>query len=617
MRTTSSILIRLASLAMVLAGPVSRAQVISLGGRPVIPVDALTEDDESEVTFKAVGRSWGGQLAGIVQRSAQNGTALVPLGTPGFPGEVAHGQGPNAGLPGPDTQVNDPALDNIVQFPPSLRTRPFENSIQSETSLVNHGRDLVVGYNSLAGITLENFPPSGIFITRLLASAYSISHDGGATWKSGFVPPVSQDVPFTFGDPSLASDRQGRILYASLGTDASFNPAVIVNVSEDQGDTWTQATVVAVDPGSDKDWIAIGPDPRHPTRDNAYVTWTHFNDPGTGVGQAELWFSRSTDGGASWSAPRALFAPVDDGVNSSVLQFTNPVVDPVDGRLYIPFLHLSHGDADNVRMLVSDDGGDSFHLVAFAAPGAVDTFAFPNVSPGTFTDCTRGGIRAVLHQGPSVATGRFGLPVYAQATRIVSQPSAAAVGGRIVIALNSSTSPALGDPAAGSSIRVLYSADGGNTWATPLTVAPSTTATPHHIHPAITLDALGLIAWVAYYAQGSDERLRTEIARIQLTGNHLTLRDVSPLSSVSFDLTPSNVLVRRSPVQTSNYDQVFVTCYDLGEYMAVQAGPFLDTRNRVSAAWGENRRSWTGPPGSVAPYTHAQPDVFFGRVSAR
>jgi hypothetical protein len=34
----------------------------------------------------------------------------------------------------------------------------------------------------------------------------------------------------------------------------------------------------------------------------------------------------------------------------------------------------------------------------------------------------------------------------------------------------------------------------------------------------------------------------------------------------------------------------------------------------VVAAWGDNRNTWTGPPGSAAPYTHAQPDVFFGRV---
>jgi len=32
------------------------------------------------------------------------------------------------------------------------------------------------------------------------------------------------------------------------------------------------------------------------------------------------------------------------------------------------------------------------------------------------------------------------------------------------------------------------------------------------------------------------------------------------------------------------------------------------------AAWGDNRNTWTGPPGSAAPFTHAQPDVFFTRA---
>src|SRR5712692_7501980 len=44
-------------------------------------------------------------------------------------------------------QINDPALDNIQTFP---GTRPFELSIQSETSMVTFGRNVVVGYNSSA-----------------------------------------------------------------------------------------------------------------------------------------------------------------------------------------------------------------------------------------------------------------------------------------------------------------------------------------------------------------------------------------------------------------------------------------------------------------------------------
>ena len=39
--------------------------------------------------------------------------------------------------------------------------------------------------------------------------------------------------------------------------------------------------VVALDPGVDKDWIAVGPDPKVSSRDNIYVTWDSYDQSGT------------------------------------------------------------------------------------------------------------------------------------------------------------------------------------------------------------------------------------------------------------------------------------------------------------------------------------------------
>lgn len=599
-----------AGLAWALAALPARAQPISIGGKLVIPAEdfAVDGDDELDATIKGSILSHGGQAARSLQKAIRNGSAFMPVKGIPISGTVSRGHDSAAGAVGSNTQVNDPALDHVVDFRPTVNTRPFEFSIESETTIINHGKNIVVGYNSSAGSVVEFFPGFGLAFTQLFFTAFSVSHDGGKTWKSGFAPPASPDSPFTFGDPAMASDRHGNIFYASLGTDPAGNSSVNVNKSSDNGDTWTAATVVAVDPGSDKEWIAIGPEPKSFSRDNLYITWTHFSDAGS-----ELWFSKSVDGGNTW-ATKTLFVPVDDGVNSSFLQFTNPVVDPLSGRLYIPFLHFSDGNSDNVRLLVSDDGGDTFNFVAFNVPGAPDAFAFPNVTPGALNDCTSGGIRNVLHQGPSVATGRFGTFVYTQATRLISQPSAAVFGGRFLFALNTSTSPIFGDPSAGSEIRVIFTKDGGKKWADPLTIAPSTAADPQHVHPAVTLDALGLTAWVGYYAQQSNEQLRTDIARLQVTGNKVKLRDTEHLSTVSFDLTPSNVPLSLSPLNTTNYDRVVAHCYDIGEYMSVQSGAFFDSDNRVSAAWGDNRQRWTGPSGSAAPFEHAQPDVFFRRI---
>jgi hypothetical protein len=588
---------------------VAHAQV-TVGGRIVIPAEdfALFADDEDSVSVKGgVGiRSAGGQAAQLL-RGAVPASSLPP-GVP-VSGQKSSGNSGKKTV-GPSVQVNDPALDYITTFPGL--TRPFEFATQSETSTVSMGQDVVVGYNSSAGSVVEFFPGFGLAFTQLLFSAYSVSHDGGQTWTSNFVPPVSPNAPFTFGDPSLAADRNGNIFYASLGTDAfGDHNTIIINKSTDKGSTFAAAQVVVVDDGSDKEWIAIGPDPKTPSRDNIYITWTSFQATGS-----ELRLARSIDGGATWTT-KQLFAPVDDGINSASIQFSNPVVDATSGRLYVPFLHFSNGDADNVRVLVSDDGGGTFHFLAFNIAGAVDKFAFPNVTPGALNDCRGGGIRNALHQGPATA-GRFGLSQWAQATRLISQPTAAAERGRFVFAINSSTSPFFADASAGSLIRVVLSPDGGASWTAPLTIAPSTVADPQHVHPSLALGQNGNRVWVGYYVQQSDEKLRTDLATLHVDGKKLRLDQTTGLSNVAFDLTPSNIT--RTATTTTNFDRTVTTCYDIGEYMSVAArvrgGSDTDG---VVAAWGDNRNTWTGPspppaPGSSAPGTHAQPDVFFGRV---
>lgn len=600
----SGLAVALALLAGALAPGGAAAEPVRLNGRIVLPVDEGPAFDagEADATIKGNVRSPGGELLRSLLRPGQGGAQLLG---PAVRALDTRGQGGGEGdlL---NSQVNDPDLDRIVAFDPAVVvTRPFEFSTQSETSLVARGRHVVVGYNSSAGAEVEFVPGFGLAFTRLLFSGFSTSHDGGRTWRSGFVPPVSPDSPFTFGDPALAMDRRGNVFYASLGTDAAGNGAVIINRSTDFGDTWSDAAVVAVDDGSDKEWLAIGPDPRVRSRDNLYVTWTSFrsNDAGQTV-SAELWLARSTDGGATWQS-RPVFAPTDDGRNSAFIQFSNPVVDRSTGRLYLPFLHFSNEDADNVRVLVSDDGGGTFSFLRFDVPGAVDAFAFPNVTPGLLNDCRGGGIRSALVQGADQGGGRAGFPQFKQATRLVSQPAAAAADGRFAFAINSNRSPFFGDSSLGSDIRLVFSRNGGRTWAPTATIAAATRADPQHVHPSISMNREGSEGHVAFYVQQANGQLRVDAASLRF-GAGVRFSSVARLSTRSFDLTPSNVV--RTPTATTNYDRAIVACYDIGEYLSVSG----DDDGNTLAAWGDNRNTWTSPPTSPAAGTHAQPDVFFG-----
>lgn len=475
------------------------------------------------------------------------------------------------------------------------------------------GRHIVVGYNSSAGAEVQFFPGFGLAFTRLRLSGFSTSHDGGRTWSSGFVPAVSANAPFTFGDPSLAIDQRGNIFYTSLGTDAQgVNGTVIINKSSDHGTTFGAAAVVAVDNGSDKEWLAIGPDPFVPSRDNIYVTWTSFaaDAAGNTVG-SELWLARSTNGGHTFSTQR-LFAPTDDGTNSAFIQFSNPVVDEGTGRLYVPFLHFSDVDADNVRVLVSDDGGQTFRFLAFNIAGAVDAFAYPNVTPGQLNDCAGGGIRNALVAGADQGGGRAGLPRFKQATRLISRPHAAAARGVFAFVINSSTSPFFGDPSAGSEIKVVVSGNGGRTFKHAFRVAASTRTDPQHVHPFLLMSPQADTLTISYYVQQADERLRTDVATLGIgTDGHVLSKRVAPLSNTSFELTPSNVV--RTLTATTNFDRTIVACYDIGECQTLTQARSFEAGD-VIAAWGDNRNTWTSPPDSPAAGTHSQPDVFSATV---
>jgi hypothetical protein len=531
-----------------------------------------------------------------------------------------------AGPSGPDVQVNDPSLDHIQVFPNSdtygYQSPDWEFATQSETTLAASGSNIVVSYNTTAGVHVVRLQ-QGYFTDVHLWSGYSVSHDSGQTWRSGFIAPPPSGAG-TDGDPVVASDRAGNFYYSTLAHDSNFNYGMFVSKSTDHGDTFAPAQVVALDPGVDKDWIAVGPDPSVPSRDNIYVTWDSYDQSGT---NSTVAFSRSTDGGATWSPVKTLFAYTDDGVLSGQIQGPNPTVDKSNGRLYVPFLHYGHIDGGNgqnvllggpdfVRVLVSDDGGNTFTPLAFNVPGAPNPFVYPVLQVGTQADLGTKGTSGftVIHQGPDIGGGIWGellgLPRFVHCTRIVQQTETVAQNGRVVIVLNASLSDVGINPYSPSQIIALYSKDAGRTWFPPFVVAPATTADPQHFNPAIALAPNGNTLYVGYYVQQSNEQVRTEMATLQLTGGGLQLAGYKPLSSVAFDLEPSNVPSPIPPLKsetTVNFDYIIWPGYALGEYM----GMATDAAGNPMASWGDSRNLWVSPTDGYYPGTHPQTDVFF------
>jgi hypothetical protein len=562
------------------------------------PFKTAVRKTDGDLDLRSSGRFLRDKTVGHLLLEPETVPTLSPL--------VTTGKKP---LRGPNTQVNNPALDNIQIF---SGFPPFLHYTQSETTVAAHGKNIVVSYNNSAGATLAPNPSGpGLIFTRIQFSGYSFSSDGGRTWTSDYVPAAPGVGPFTFGDGVVVVDRRGNFYYSSLGETADGHGSITVNISTDGGRTFGDGLIAGVDDGSDKSWIAVGPDPKHPGRDNIYVTWTSFTARGS-----EVAFAVSKDGGQTFQS-KIIFAPGPDPDPThpqNFIQFTNPVVDRSNGRLYLPFTHFSNSNTDFLQMMVSDDAGQTFRFANFNIPGALNPTLVPLVQPGTFEDCgDNGGQRLAIVQGSDIGGGQFGLPRFVQSSRLTAQPALAVENGNVFMAYNASDSPLFGDPSSGSNIFLLRSTDGGQTWIGPQQVNPIVTGEPRHVYPAIAIQSGGQQVDISYYTQHGDGTVDLDLVSTGRSSN-FALGKATRITSQSFDLVPSNIPIptHQHPFLTTNFDQIVVPCYDLGEYVGL-----FNNKGSVYAVWGDNRNQVTEPTDPLDPIsgqTHAQPDNFFQQV---
>lgn len=516
---------------------------------------------------------------------------------------------PQIQLRGNNVQANVPSGDYVQQF---TGFRPFVRATQSEVSTAASGRNIVLGYNNSAGIHISPNPNGpGLVVDRVQLSGYATSNDGGRTWTNGFLPP-SHGAAETFGDPSLGVDRHGVFYYATLAADATGHGSIQVNSSKDGGLTWSEGAVVQQDDGSDKEWLAVGPDPNQKSRDNVYVTWTSFQ-----TDACELRFGRSTDGGATWAA-KTIFVPTSGATPAdptNCLTFSNPVVDQVTGALYVPFLHFSNADQDFIQMMVSDDAGETFRFATFDAPGAPDATLLPVTQPGELTECGGSNFRLTIHGALNAGPGAAGIPRYVNASRMTLQPAAAARNGIVYIAWSNSAGTVWGAPD-GSNVLFIRSNDGGRSWTIPLIVNPPDNTELHHVLPSLAIDNDPNGVHVSYYTQHADSSIDLDMANSHDRGNTFPSDRTLRVTEMSFQLPPTNIPLSNAPnYSATNFDRQIQVCYSLGEYQSVTSA-----NGSVYVGWGDARNQITEPVNPLDPIsgqTHPQQDVFFQKVKAQ
>jgi hypothetical protein len=232
---------------------------------------------------------------------------------------------------------------------------------------------------------------------------YYRSEDGGRSFVSSLVPGYPGDASTlgrlarirtaSAGDPVVAWDADGRLF---AGSESSGDPA---GSKKTFGDVWVGRYVnsgggtsndgrrfagsVLVDTGSSapnllgkfNDKTAIEADRTSSAcRGNVYFAYARF----TGNGGVGIYFTRSTDHGASFSSPMKISASIHD------VQFPDIAVTG-DGHVYVVFRQFADGQQpDALDYAVSSDCGKTFaparQLTTFVPYDAQDVAA-PQAAP--------------------------------------------------------------------------------------------------------------------------------------------------------------------------------------------------------------------------------------------
>lgn len=204
---------------------------------------------------------------------------------------------------------------------------------EAETRLAVNPATVASGHVSMIGVWIQGLSVDDV-------AAYSA--DNGSTWQETPLPfsrCAQGGLPFTYAsDPWVSIGPDGTAYMTALGdtTKKVGKHSILVDngielaTSRDGGRTWTD--VQSVGRGSSQKGVktevdkpTVVADPVHPG--TAYTFWDSLDTKGGFTG----WMVKTTDGGKSWTSPRA-FLPAHPDRSMAALH--QPLIDPRTGTIY-------------------------------------------------------------------------------------------------------------------------------------------------------------------------------------------------------------------------------------------------------------------------------------------
>ena len=401
--------------------------------------------------------------------------------------------------------------------PPTVVNSPNTKPPTSQPTAPGVDVDASGPWSALAEVLIDINPTNennlvicGHYYTQEFLATYC-SFNRGQTWT--FVP-VGQAHDNIVGgrfDPAVAFDEDGNV-YVGYGIfhypNGQERTTVAVAKSSDGGLTYGPAVLIAGPaprvinvPGHDKWVMACGRDPFNPSQQNVYIAWTwNIPTPAGNVDQ-QIAFSRSTDGGATFSPALVINDDSIAGRDGGLV--ADPSVGP-NGELYVSWNDIQLTDAA-IMVDRSLDGGLTWG-----------------------TD--------VLASNPTMA---WRTPIPAQVDR--------GVGAAPVMDVDRSTGPFSGrcyitytqPGASGLDILLRYSDDQAQTWSAPVRVNDDVTPNDQFL-PWIDVGSNNGVVGVVFYDTREDplNRLARTYAAISHTGGtsfepNLPVADVVSNNSVS------------------------------------------------------------------------------------